>query len=49
MMDHVVFNKFIKAASPFYKEINRQTIKKDGISTYTIEKNETKIIIESCW
>nr|XP_027099137.1 zinc finger BED domain-containing protein RICESLEEPER 2-like [Coffea arabica] len=41
-MEHVIFNIFMKAISPFYKKINRQTVKEDCISTYTIEKRKLK-------
>ncbi|XP_027170843.1 zinc finger BED domain-containing protein RICESLEEPER 2-like [Coffea eugenioides] len=46
MMEHVVFNKFMKAVSPFYKKINRQTVKEDCISTYTIEKRKLKSLLK---
>ncbi|XP_027177182.1 zinc finger BED domain-containing protein RICESLEEPER 2-like [Coffea eugenioides] len=46
MMEHVVFNKFMKAVSPFYKKINRQTVKEDCMSTYTIEKRKLKSLLK---
>nr|XP_027093797.1 zinc finger BED domain-containing protein RICESLEEPER 2-like [Coffea arabica] len=47
MMDHVVFNKFMKAVSPFYKKITRQTVKEDCISTYQLEKRKLKSVLKS--
>ncbi|XP_027096023.2 zinc finger BED domain-containing protein RICESLEEPER 2-like [Coffea arabica] len=41
-----LFNKFMKAVSPFYKKINRQTVKEDCMSTYTIEKRKLKSLLK---
>lgn len=46
MMDHVVFNKFLKAISPFYKKITRQAVKEDCITTYAIEKRKLKSLLK---
>lgn len=46
MMDHVVFNKFMKAASPFYKKITRQLVKEDCFTTYQLEKKKLKSVLK---
>ncbi|CDP03495.1 unnamed protein product [Coffea canephora] len=53
MLDHVVFNKFMKAASPFYKKINRQTVKEDCICGNLVQKIQymavTGHFVDSDW
>ncbi|XP_071917149.1 zinc finger BED domain-containing protein RICESLEEPER 2-like [Coffea arabica] len=46
MLDHVVFNKFMKAASPFYKKINRQTVREDRVTAYMLEKRRLRNILK---
>ncbi|XP_071906538.1 zinc finger BED domain-containing protein RICESLEEPER 2-like [Coffea arabica] len=46
MLDHVVFNKFMKAASPFYKKINRQTVKEDCVTAFMLEKRRLRNILK---
>ena len=46
IMEHVVFNRFMKAVSLFYKKINWQIVKEDCISTYTIDKRKPKSLLK---
>ena len=46
ILDHVVFNKFMTAASPFYKKINRQTVKEDYVIAYMLEKRRLRNILK---
>ncbi|CAA0840467.1 Unknown protein, partial [Striga hermonthica] len=46
MMDHHVFNKFMKAATPFYKKITRQQVKEDCYTTYELEKRKLKHLLK---
>nr|XP_027094891.1 zinc finger BED domain-containing protein RICESLEEPER 2-like [Coffea arabica] len=46
MLDHVVFNKFMKAVSPFYKKINRQTVKEDCVTAFMLEKRRLRNILK---
>ena len=46
MLDHIVFNKFMKVTSPFYKKINWQTIKEDCMTAYMLEKRRLRNILK---
>nr|XP_027122429.1 zinc finger BED domain-containing protein RICESLEEPER 2-like [Coffea arabica] len=46
MLDHEIFNKFMKAVSPYYIKISRQTVKKDCISTYELEKKKLMSLLK---
>jgi hypothetical protein len=41
-MKHVLFNKFMRANTPYWQKISCATAKNDCISTYEIEKNKKK-------
>ncbi|XP_059436467.1 zinc finger BED domain-containing protein RICESLEEPER 2-like [Corylus avellana] len=45
MMDHELFNKFMRACTPYWKKISRATIKSDCIATYNIEKKKLKTLL----
>jgi hypothetical protein len=42
MMEHELFNKFMKACTPHWKKINRATLKGDCMVTYLSEKKKIK-------
>ena len=46
MLDHEIFNKFMKVVSPYYIKISRQTVKKDCISTYELEKKKLMSLLK---
>lgn len=46
MMEHEIFNKFMKAASPCYTKISRYTVKKDCISTFENEKRKLRAALK---
>jgi hypothetical protein len=45
MMEHELFNKFMRACTPHWKKISRATVKSDCIATYNIEKKKLKTFI----
>ncbi|KAG6633675.1 hypothetical protein CIPAW_12G065500 [Carya illinoinensis] len=45
MMEHVVFNKFMRANTPYWQKISRTTARNDCQSTYEIEKKKLKTIL----
>ncbi|KAA8542651.1 hypothetical protein F0562_023850 [Nyssa sinensis] len=46
-MEDVIFNKFMRANTPYWQKITRTTIKNDCISTYEIEKKKLKTLFKS--
>ncbi|KAA8550057.1 hypothetical protein F0562_001741 [Nyssa sinensis] len=46
-MEDVIFNKFMRANTPYWQKITRTTIKTDCISTYEIEKKKLKTLFKS--
>jgi hypothetical protein len=46
-MEHVLFNKFMRANTPYWQNISGATIK-NCISTYRIEKKKLKNLFEKC-
>jgi hypothetical protein len=45
MMEHDLFNKFMKAYTPHCKKISRATVKSDCMSTYLSEKKKIKAML----
>ncbi|KAG2696536.1 hypothetical protein I3760_07G062900 [Carya illinoinensis] len=45
MMEHVVFNKFMRANTPYWQKLSRTTTRNDCQSTYEIEKKKLKTIL----
>jgi hypothetical protein len=45
MMEHDLFNKFMKACTPHWKKISRATVKSDCMSTYLSEKKKIKAML----
>ncbi|XP_059429199.1 zinc finger BED domain-containing protein RICESLEEPER 2-like [Corylus avellana] len=45
MMEHELFNKFMRACTPHYKKISCATVKSDCIATYNIEKKKLKTLL----
>ncbi|KAH7834900.1 hypothetical protein Vadar_020755 [Vaccinium darrowii] len=41
-MEHVLFNKFMRTATPYWQKISRATAKNDCVSTYQIQKKKLK-------
>uniref|UniRef100_A0A5B7AIU7 BED-type domain-containing protein n=1 Tax=Davidia involucrata TaxID=16924 RepID=A0A5B7AIU7_DAVIN len=46
-MEHVLFNKFMRANTPNWKKITRTTAKNDCRATYEIEKKKLKTLLKS--
>lgn len=46
-MEHVLFNKFMRTATPYWEKISRATAKADCISTYTQHKKKLKTLLRS--
>jgi hypothetical protein len=46
-MEHVLFNKFMRANTPHWQKISRQSAKTECIKTYENEKKKLKIILRS--
>jgi hypothetical protein len=45
MMEHELFNKFMRACTPHWKKISLATVKSDCIATYNIEKKKLKTFL----
>jgi hypothetical protein len=45
IMEHELFNKFMRACTPHWKKISRATVKSDCIATYNIEKKKLKTFL----
>jgi hypothetical protein len=45
MMEHELFNKFMRACPPHWKKISHATVKSDCIATYNIEKEKLKTLL----
>jgi hypothetical protein len=45
MMEHKLFNKFMKACTPHWKKISRVTLKGDCMATYLSEKKKIKAML----
>jgi hypothetical protein len=45
MMEHELFNKFMKACTPHWKKISRATLKSDCIAIYLSEKKKIKAML----
>lgn len=46
-MEHVLFNKFMRASTPHWQKISRQSAKSDCMKTYENEKKKLKIALRS--
>lgn len=46
-MEHVLFNKFMRTATPYWKKISRTTTKNDRVSTYDIQKKKLKTLMKN--
>lgn len=46
-MEHVLFNKFMRTATPYWEKISRATAKTDCFSTYTQHKKKLKTLFRS--
>ena len=47
MIEHQVFNVFMKTATPFYQKISHNTARNDCISTFELEKKKLKTMLGS--
>ncbi|XP_059429198.1 zinc finger BED domain-containing protein RICESLEEPER 2-like [Corylus avellana] len=45
MMEHELFNKFMRACTSYWKKISCATVKSDCIATYNIEKQKLKTLL----
>jgi hypothetical protein len=45
IMEHELFNKFMRACTPHWKKISCVTVKSDCITTYNIEKKKLKTLL----
>jgi hypothetical protein len=45
MIQHELFNKFMKACIPYWKKISRATVKSDCTATYNIKKKKLKTLL----
>jgi hypothetical protein len=45
MMEHELFNKFMRACMPYWKKISRATLKNDFTATYVNEKKKMKTML----
>ena len=45
IMEHELFNKLMKACTPYWKKISRANVKSDCIATYNIEKKKLKTLL----
>jgi hypothetical protein len=46
LVEHVMFNKFIKTLTPYWERISRATAKKDCFTTYNNEKRKLKALLK---
>lgn len=46
-MEHVLFNEFMKTATPHWQKISHTTAKNNCVSTYEIEKKKLKTLLKS--
>ncbi|CAL5421443.1 unnamed protein product [Camellia sinensis] len=46
-MEHVLFNKFMRTATPYWQKISRTTAKNDCVSTYDIQKKKLKALMKN--
>ncbi|GFY90790.1 hypothetical protein Acr_07g0009870 [Actinidia rufa] len=46
-MEHVIFNKFMKTATPHWQKITRTMAKADCVSTYEIHKKKLKSLLKN--
>jgi hypothetical protein len=47
MMEHELFNKFMRACTPHWKKISRATVRNDCMTTYQNEKKKLRILLKS--
>ena len=47
IVEHEVFNVFMKTATPYYQKISRNTARNDCISTFELEKKKLKTMLGS--
>ena len=47
MVEHSIFNKFMKAVSLFYQKISRYTLKQDCMTIYDLEKKKIKALLKN--
>ncbi|XP_062176105.1 zinc finger BED domain-containing protein RICESLEEPER 2-like [Alnus glutinosa] len=47
VVEHVLFNKFMRANTPYWQKISRTTAKSDCMSTYEIEKKKLKNLLKN--
>jgi hypothetical protein len=48
MMEHELFNKFMRACTPHWKKISRATVRNDCMTTYQNEKKKAESSFKSC-
>ena len=46
MMEHELFNKFMRVCTPHWKKISRATVKNDCFTTYQTEKRKLKTLLK---
>ncbi|XP_059436160.1 zinc finger BED domain-containing protein RICESLEEPER 2-like [Corylus avellana] len=46
MMEHELFNKFMRACTPHWKKISRATVRNDCITTYQNEKRKLRTLLK---
>ena len=46
-MEHVLFNKFMRTATPYWQKISRTITKNDYVSTYGIQKKKLKALMKN--
>ncbi|XP_028053431.1 zinc finger BED domain-containing protein RICESLEEPER 2-like [Camellia sinensis] len=46
-MEHVLFNKFMRTATPYWQKISRAIAKNDCVSTYDIQKKKLKALMKN--
>ncbi|KAH7835305.1 hypothetical protein Vadar_024911 [Vaccinium darrowii] len=46
-MEHALFNRFMKTATPHWQKISRTTAKNDCVSTYNVQKKKLKTMLKT--
>jgi hypothetical protein len=47
VVEHILFNKFVRSNTPYWQKISRTTAKSDCMSTYEIEKKKLKNLLRN--
>jgi hypothetical protein len=47
MMEHKLFNKFMRVCTPHWKKISRATVRNDCFTTYQIEERKLRTLLKS--